>query len=283
MSVWRLAFKGVSTVGTLDTFSVNDDGRADFDLDVLFFFNAINSDLKVEFAHTCKKSFTGLLVGRDLQGSVGLGERAKSVDELGQVLHALGLDGDGDHRVRVVSNGFKGREFLVSGEGYTSCSRANTGYSGDVSCHDFGDGDSVSTNHHSDLLDTFWLCSTDSVHGLTLVDCTGVNTANRHFTSMRVHPNLGDHHGKFSLGVTVHHGLTDFRFQIARPNVRDTVLLGLNWAGKFGDRHVKKNFVNGCLLSKRLLVFVVAVFEDFLEGNAGLGHVGDGNSPVVVG
>ena len=133
------------------------------------------------------------------------------------------------------------------------------------------------------MLYTLGLCGADGVHGLTLVDGTGVNTADRHFTSVRVHPNLGDHHGKFCFWVTVHHGLTDVRFQITRPDVGDTVLLGLNWAGKFGDRHVEKNFVNRGFLCERLLVFVVAVLENFLEGNAGLGHVRHGDTPVVVG
>ena len=100
---------------------------------------------------------------------------------------------------------------------------------------------------------------------------------------MRVHPNLGDHHGEFGIGVAIDHGLTDFRLKVARPNVRDAVLLGVNGTGKLGDRHVQKHFVNGCFLSECLLVLVVTVLENFLERNAGLGHVGHRDAPVVVG
>ena len=114
MAVRRLAFKRISTVGTLDTLSVNDNGRANLDLDVLLLFNSVNGDLKVEFTHTREKGFTGLLVRGHLQGSVGLGQGTKGVNELRQVLHALGLNSDSDHRVRVVADGFEGREILVS-------------------------------------------------------------------------------------------------------------------------------------------------------------------------
>ena len=127
------------------------------------------------------------------------------------------------------------------------------------------------------IMATCWthsgLCGADSIHGFTLVDGTGVNTADGHFTSVRVHPNLGDHHGKFLATVAVHHGLTDVRFQIARPDVGDTVLLSLNGTGALRPpcpATLRERVLSGRASS---LVFVVAVLENFLEGNAGLGHV----------
>ena len=115
VSVWRFALKCVSTVGALDAFSVNDDGRADLDLDVLFFLDSVNGDFKggVHPMPASNASPVSWLVV--LQRCVGLGKRTKSVDEL-KVLHALWFNGHGDHRVRIVSNGLKGREILVAGE-----------------------------------------------------------------------------------------------------------------------------------------------------------------------
>ena len=58
MAVRRLAFERIATVRALDTLSVNDNGQADLDLDVLLLFNSVHGDLKVEFTHTCEKGFT---------------------------------------------------------------------------------------------------------------------------------------------------------------------------------------------------------------------------------
>ena len=66
MAVGGLALKRITTVRALDAFSVDDNGWADLDLDVLFFLNAVDRDFKVEFTHTSEQCFTGLLVGGDL-------------------------------------------------------------------------------------------------------------------------------------------------------------------------------------------------------------------------
>ena len=126
----------------------------------------------MKFTHARKKGFTGFLVGRHLERSIGLGKGAKGVNKLGQVLHALWLNSNRDNRVRVVANRFKGREVLVSRKGYTSSSRTNTGYSCDVSGHHFGHRNSVATDHHGHLLNTLGFGSTNGVHGFTLIDGT---------------------------------------------------------------------------------------------------------------
>ena len=79
---------------------------------------------------------------------------------------------------------------------------------------------------------------------------------------MRVHPNFGDHHGKFGLGVATDHGLSNFGIQVTVPDVGDSVRLGFDGTRKFGHGHVQKNLVYRCHLSKGLLIFIVAVFED---------------------
>ena len=130
-----------------------------------------------------------------------------------------------------MANGFEGREVLVARQGHTSSGRADTSDRSDVACNDLGHGDAVTTDHHGHLLNTFRLGSANGKDRFTLVDCTGVHTTYGDFTGMRVHPNLGDHHGEFGIRVAVHHGLTDVRLQVARPNVWNTVLLGINGAG----------------------------------------------------
>ena len=236
----------------------------------------------MKFTHAGEQRFTGLLVRRHLKRSVGLGQRAQRVDELGEVLHGLRLNSDGDHGVGIVTDGLEGGEVLVAGQGHTGCGGLNPRDGGDVAGHDLGDGDAVCTDHHGDLLHALGLRSANGVDGFTLVDGTGVNATNGHFTGVRVHPNLGDHHGELGLGVARNHGLADGRVRVAVPDVGDTVRLGLNRAGQFSDSHVEQNLVDGSLLSEGLLVLVVAVLENLLERDAGLLHVGHGDAPVVV-
>ena len=181
-----------------------------------------------------------------------------------------------------MSNGFEWSEVFVTRERYTSGSASDTGDCRNVSSYDLWYSDSITTNHHADLLNTFWLCSTDGEDGFTLRDCTGVNTTDSNFTSVRIHPNLCDHHSKFCFRVTSHHGLTNRGFKVTSPNVRDTVGLSLNWAWQLGYSHVKKNFVNWCSLCKFLLLLIVTVLENVGHGYARLLHVRDGNTPVVV-
>ena len=56
----------------------------------------------------------------------------------------------------------------------------------------------------------------------------------------------------------------------------------LNWTRKFGNRHVKKNFVDWCFFSKFLLLLIVTELEDIRHGNSRLLHVRNCNSPVVI-
>ena len=163
----------------------------------------------MEFTHTGQKSFTGFLIRGDLQRSVGLGQRTECINELGQVLHALWFNSDGDHRVGVVADGFKGREVLVSRKGDTSGCGSNPGHGSNVACDDLGNGDSVSTDHHGDLLHALWFCTADGVHGFSLVDSARVDATDSDFASVGVHPDLRYHHGKFCIWVARNHGFTN--------------------------------------------------------------------------
>ena len=90
MPVGRLTFECMTTVGPLDTFSVNDNGWADLDLDVLLFLNSVNGDFEVKFTHTRKKSFTGFLVGRHLEQASALARERRASINLGRSFMLFG-------------------------------------------------------------------------------------------------------------------------------------------------------------------------------------------------
>ena len=82
-----------------DGLAVGDLRPADVGLDVELALHAVDDDLEVQLAHAGDLGLAGLLVGRDAEGRVLLGEPAERDRHLLLVGLGLRLDGDLDHRL----------------------------------------------------------------------------------------------------------------------------------------------------------------------------------------
>jgi len=74
-------------------------GPADVGVDLELAHQAVDDDLEVQLAHPRDERLPRLLVGRDAEGRVLLGEPREALSELVLVALRLRLDGDRDHRV----------------------------------------------------------------------------------------------------------------------------------------------------------------------------------------
>ena len=83
-----------------DRLAVGDLRPADVRVDVELALEAVDDDLEVQLAHPGDERLPGLLVGRDAEGRILLGEAREADRELVLVGLRLRLDGDGDDRLR---------------------------------------------------------------------------------------------------------------------------------------------------------------------------------------
>lgn len=95
------------------------DGRGGFDLDLVVVHDPVGGDLQVELSHSRQKVLAGLVVDLDLDGRIGLGDGPEDIDQLGQVLHVLGLNGHGDHGLGVVGDLLERFHVLIGADGGT--------------------------------------------------------------------------------------------------------------------------------------------------------------------
>ena len=109
-----------------------------------------------------------------------------------------------------MANGLERNHVTLSTDCHSSSGGAYSGNRGDVSGNNHRDCDSISADHHADLLDALSLCAANRPDAVSVVDRTRVEAADCYFTSVRIHPNLGNHQSKWPVGVATHHRLTQF-------------------------------------------------------------------------
>ena len=243
----------------------------------------VDGDLQVQLAHAGEQVLARLLVDLDDEGWVRLGDGPQDLDQLGQVLHVLGLDGHGDHRLGVVGDLLEGLHVLQGGDGGARDRVLQAADGADVARVHLLDGDAVRSDAQSDGLHAIGVASAGDVHLHALDDLAGEQAADGHLASMRVHDDLGDHQGGRSVGVAGEHGLADLALLVPLPDDGDTDLLRLQGVGDVLDDHVQQDLVHRALLGQGLLVVVVAEVVDVLHADAGLLHVRRGDGPVVEG
>ena len=98
--VWRTNFSRMFSTALPRGLAVRDLRAADVRVDVELALEAVDDDLEVQLAHAGDERLARLLVGRDAEGRILLGEALQAGAELVLVGLRLRLDRDRDHRLR---------------------------------------------------------------------------------------------------------------------------------------------------------------------------------------